>query len=1664
MAADFSTSMEVDENLGDQDNIDLADIALADDIQNRPYQDELIDLALKENVICALGTGMGKTQIAVGVCKRLLFEITVPWDEGGKRTIMVVPTVPLVDQQAKYFRRWLPISVKGYHGGICVKWNKESWEAEFRAHQMLLMVPDVLKDLLHNWILDVSRINLLILDECHRAGKSHSYREIMRYIEKRPSSERPRILGLTASVVQCKLRNLDGLNALIAEREECLGAKVCTSVDETVGLYEAKPQISVEVFQPQSDNDDDTEICSELDETIQWLDSAKTYLREILINAASEAGNVDVHGMSDEHFQLGVHRSLQLLRSSLSQMRETYRSLGPWCAYQVACMVKKDFELLIRNKCFYKELVNPALSAISELHIFGSLLEIKKHTKNIPRGDIEAISEVASPKLRKLMDVMMANKPSEKVEDASRGLRCIVFVQSRFDAWALAKFFSFLSVGGSGEFSFIKSGYLVGQLLPSGSDGEKPYRVGLNHAQSAATLEKFRRGAVNVLIATNVVEEGLDVPDCNLIIRLDKPSNYCSYVQSKGRARAQNSRYIVFSDSFDKTKRELDEYDKLDQRLKDMCVERVVPDMDTQSQHFSDKSDHFSPPGSKAMATLNTALTLLQKYCNSLEPRLRFSAGNVHGKYIHSSSGLYAFRIYMRLDSALKHPVTGPFKKSRKLAKQAAALQCVEELYNKGVLDENLLPIVETHQDDMFLMIGDRQKEPTTEGEGAAGSKRRKQFYPKKTASLLNRCRPIVGMPCHLYLIRIEHQRSFLKDDSSRFLADDSRCIGFLSRCAMPPFPAFNVYMCRAEYQITLSLLSDSIILNSQKLDDIQKAHCAIYEQALLFIEAIALHFDENLDSEAFYVVPLTKLLTGAGLYGIDWEMIDRIKDPAQYSVISLPEEERRYRKVKPTSFVDGVVVRWYKPEDDRFFITNMRDDMTPATPCKLDEYTSFSEYFERKYGIQIQDLNQPIMDAIFCSKRLNLIKFVYHGIKPDETAKDSRAETKRNGQLMLVPELCQLFPMPAPLYIKCLVLPSLQHRMRWFSHMLSLYRRLKSETGIGIDTVEPDSWPPLVYQGKTQRDIEGASQRYLQQDTDQEMSVAVVSGNKMPEKESSSEPERIETEADELPDDFGLVYTQFVRHKFYSLADEGVDDYEVMKVEEPSPKSPASSDTSANDFYYDLPASGCSPALFECPFSIDAEFSLDVRKLPLPDLNHLLNAVTSAKVADGFNLERLEVIGDTFLKFSSYVYVYFRFRQHQEGRLTQLCDQFVSNFNLYRLAKTKDLQNYVLNQEFNPGDNFVPPGYIFDEQESNEMLANSGTKADKFPSARVHQPIEDKTIADVMEALIGTFLINSSARSAQVFMSWLGLCVLPETTNAPQEGPSVDRYGVFRAEDITSPLLRMGADVDAELCKLTAGFDDFERRIGYRFRNKAFLLQAFTHSTYEPNSITDCYQRLEFLGDAIIDFLITRYVYEDFKSHAPGVMSDLRSALVNNLTFSTLAVKYNYHNHIKFQSLHLHNTIDLFVQTVQEKHQDVLPLQEEMLIADFDDDKDDDDVDIGYEEPEAPKALGDVFEAVAGAIFLDSGLSLDTVWKVYYNIMRAQIEHFTKNCPINPVRELMEREGVNCRFGSAERLSNGKTLVQVTVLGKGTFVGKGNNSRAAKCNASKAALAQIKR
>ncbi|CAF0778180.1 unnamed protein product [Adineta ricciae] len=583
----------------------------------------------------------------------------------------------------------------------------------------------------------------------------------------------------------------------------------------------------------------------------------------------------------------------------------------------------------------------------------------------------------------------------------------------------------------------------------------------------------------------------------------------------------------------------------------------------------------------------------------------------------------------------------------------------------------------------------------------------------------------------------------------------------------------------------------------------------------------------------------------------------------------------------------------------------------------------------------------------------------------------------------------------------------------------------------------------------------------------------------------------------------------------------------------------------------------------FSEPLNINLDFEYLPESHPGPSPALLLQALTLSNAGDGFDLERLETVGDSFLKQAVTVYIYCTYTQVHEGKLSFFRSKIVSNYNLYKLGKRKGIGEYLISTKFEPFENWVPPLFTSGSPTEYGLLSSSGvelwTKSESttnvdwielqerreqrrlaklnpqssssspvaptpfntilnnltkpiFPTTtsineqqwtpsydrRTQHLISDKSIADAVEALIGAYLIASGPKAALRFMAWLGVRIFP-------------RLRLEDGTEMTGELPPLPSPVDytnpSVLSTIQSyDFDRFEKLIGYRFHQRAYLIQAFTHASYSYNTITDCYQRLEFLGDAVLDYVITRYLYEHPKRHSPGELTDLRSALVNNNIFAYIAVKYDFHKYFRCHSNELFSLIDKFVQAQKDKSSwcgfdecnlgDDDDENDEFFYYDFltssasnnkdtyshamtssslDDEhlsnsheEQDDDTTINepdeWEETEVPKCLGDIFESVAGAIFLDSNKSFNTVWKIYYRMLKPFIEKFTTKVPKSPIRELLELEPETVKFEKPERLLDGRIRVTVEIISKGRFKGVGRNYRIAKNAAAKCALKNLRR
>jgi len=355
---------------------------------------------------------------------------------------------------------------------------------------------------------------------------------------------------------------------------------------------------------------------------------------------------------------------------------------------------------------------------------------------------------------------------------------------------------------------------------------------------------------------------------------------------------------------------------------------------------------------------------------------------------------------------------------------------------------------------------------------------------------------------------------------------------------------------------------------------------------------------------------------------------------------------------------------------------------------------------------------------------------------------------------------------------------------------------------------------------------------------------------------------------------------------------------------------------------------------------------------------------------------------------------------------------------------------------------------------------------------------IADKVVADTLEALLGVIVKNYGLQHAFRMLEYFNIC----------------------QADIGKPLtqlldLKLGGNKmrtnTAEIDGFLINHQHLEQNLGYTFKDRGYLLQALTHPSYPTNRITGCYQELEFIGDAILDFLISAYIYENNTKMNPGALTDLRSALVNNTTLACICVRHRLHFFILAENSMLSESISKFVQFQESQGHRVtnhvrILLEEadtQPTFLDLDDELDIVELKealnaISHDEKESappmgdfnmstnvdvPKALGDILEALIAAIYLDCR-DLQRTWEVIFNLFEPELQEFTRNVPINPIRQLSEHKLANPVF-SSPIVDQDKVMIscQFTCMEKSVKVyGFGSNKNQAKLAAAKHALQKL--
>ncbi|XWS63587.1 hypothetical protein CRYUN_Cryun06bG0113500 [Craigia yunnanensis] len=293
------------------------------------------------------------------------------------------------------------------------------------------------------------------------------------------------------------------------------------------------------------------------------------------------------------------------------------------------------------------------------------------------------------------------------------------------------------------------------------------------------------------------------------------------------------------------------------------------------------------------------------------------------------------------------------------------------------------------------------------------------------------------------------------------------------------------------------------------------------------------------------------------------------------------------------------------------------------------------------------------------------------------------------------------------------------------------------------------------------------------------------------------------------------------------------------------------------------------------------------IQNVAIPTMK-VLEAITTKKCQENFHLESLETLGDSFLKYAVCQQLFKKHQNHHEGLLSIRKDKIISNTALCVLGCDKKLPGFIRDEPFDP-QNWMIPGYNSGSYILNEETLCYTRKI--FVSGR--RKVKSKKVADVVEALIGAYLSTGGEAAGVLFMNWIGINI--DFMNIPYE-----RHFKVQAEKLVN-------------------VQHLESLLNYSFQDPSLLVEALIHGFYMLAEIPGCYQRLEFLGDSVLDYLITLHLYNKYPGISPGLLTNLRSASVNNNCYALSAVKAGLHKHILQSSQKLYRHIKETVESFKE-------------------------------------------------------------------------------------------------------------------------------------------------
>ncbi|KAK8945029.1 hypothetical protein KSP39_PZI007693 [Platanthera zijinensis] len=1540
--------------------------------QARQYQLEVLEQAKKKNTIAFLETGAGKTLIAVLLMKSLCADML---GENRKMlAIFLVPKVPLVYQQAEVIRERTGFRVGHYCGEMGQDfWDARRWHREFESKQVLVMTAQILLNILRHSIIKMDSIHLLILDECHHAVKKHPYSLVMsEFYHTTPKEKRPAVFGMTASPVNLKgVSSQEDCAIKIRNLESKLDSIVCTIKDRReLEKHVPTPLETVVLYDTAGTLWSLHEQIKHMEATVEEAARSSSRRSKWKFMGARDAGSKEelrlVYGVSERTESDGAANLIQKLRAINYALAE----LGQWCAYKVAHSFltamqndeRANHQLDVKfQESYLKKVVILLHCQLSEGAVIndGDKSEIISNTDvhsmdEIEEGELlnshavsggEHVDEIigaavadgkVTPKVQALIKILLKYQQTED-------FRAIIFVERVVAALVLPKVLLELP-----SLSFIRCASLIGH------NNNQEMRT----SQMQDTIAKFRDGRITLLVATSVAEEGLDIRQCNVVIRFDLAKTVLAYIQSRGRARKPGSDYILMlergnlsHETFLRNARNSEETLRKE-ALERTDISRLKGNPRLTSVEAVPESI-YQVESTGAVVSLNSAVGLIHFYCSQL-PSDRYSL--LRPEFImkkhRRSDGLVEYSCKLQLPcNAAFEKLEGSLCSSMRLAQQAVCLAACKKLHEMGAFTDMLLP-------DKGAGEEGEKIEQIDECDSLPGTSRHREFYPEGVAEILQGewilygkegCQNLAEFQLYMYAVK----SSSVGNSKDPFLSQVSD---------------FAILFGNELDAEVLSMSMDLFVARTMitKASLIYRGPVKITGSQLLLLKSfhvrlMSIVLDVDVDpsttpwdiSKAYLFVPVIAEIHFDAIKVIDWNQIEGIvnsnawQNPFQRArpdvylgtnERTLGGDRREYgygklrhrmafgQKVHPTYGIRGAVAQ--------FDIVKAAGlvPFQPAVEFLDDGYQFTDKLYMADRSIDVNDLVGKIVTAAHSGKR-----FFVDSVHSDMNAENSFP--RKEGYL-------------GPLE---------------YGSYADYYRQK-----YGVD---------LMY--KKQPLIRARGVSYCK----------------------------------------NLLSPRF----------EHTDALEVESIE-----------SLDKTYYVFLPPELCLihplpgnlvrgaqrlPSIMKRVESMLLAIQLKKKiNYPIPS-SKVLEALTAASCQETVCYERAELLGDAYLKWVVSRFLFLKHPQKHEGQLTRMRQQMVSNMVLYQYALNKGIQSYIQADRFSPS-RWAAPGVlpVFDEEmkESDELFfgeeipaCDSELPKDLYDDDSVEDGREDgeiecdsscyrvlssKTLADVVEALIGIYYVEGGKNAVNHLMRWIGIQVEFNLQELEFVKPKAISESISRSVD----------------------FDALEGALNVKFRNKGLLVEAITHAS-RPSAGVSCYQRLEFVGDAVLDHLITRHLFFTYTDLPPGRLTDLRAAAVNNENFARVAVKHKLHLHLRHGSSALETQIREFVKEVQE----------ELLKPGFNS--------FGLGDCKAPKVLGDIVESIAGAMFLDNDLDTSVVWKVFQPLLQPVVTPET--LPIHPVRELQERcqqqaEGLEYK---ASRIAN---VATVEVFIDGVQIGIAQNSQ----------------